>query len=178
MRSRLVVLFALGCGGSAPAPVVAPSQPAVPPPAPAEPSTMQGDPATRRHPTFGEGNAPEPLWRDATAAQDRAASLTWQELGPARRYALASGSVDATFGALVEIKAGSAAFWHMHGRDVEMVVLAGTIDYVESGQAKHTLERGAYVLQPGGYKHTENCVGGIDCVLYVRGDRGFVTKPM
>ena len=172
MRSRLALVFALGCGGSAPAPVAAPSQPAATPPEPvvAEPSQTTGDPATRSHPTFGEGPPISPPTPAANA---------WINQASGRRAALVSGSIEGgPFEALVEIKAGSAPFWHMHGRDVRMVVVSGTIEYVESGQPPHILAPGAYVDQPGGYKHTENCKAGADCVLYVRGERGFVTKAM
>ena len=66
----------------------------------------------------------------------------------------------------------------MHGRDVRMVVMAGNVEYYESGQPTVTLAPGSYVLQPGGYKHTESCAAGADCVLYIHGDRGFDIKPM
>ena len=66
----------------------------------------------------------------------------------------------------------------MHGHDLRIVVVSGTIEYVESGQAPHTLAPGAYVDQPGGYKHTENCTAAADCVLYIRGEHGFATKPL
>lgn len=113
------------------------------------------------------------------AGQQRVRSLAWQPYGPERRFAPVWGSVESgPVGLLVEIKAGTASFWHAHRHDVAMVVLAGTVVHVESGQAAHTLESGSYVLQPGGYKHSESCQAGMDCVLYIRADRGFAIKPL
>jgi hypothetical protein len=111
--------------------------------------------------------------------QQRAASLAWQAYGPERRFAPLWGKVEAgPFGVLVEVKAGSAPFWHMHGRDVRMVVLAGTFEFRESGHPVQSLAPGSYVQQSGGYKHTEGCAAGADCILYMHGDRGFDIKPM
>jgi hypothetical protein len=113
------------------------------------------------------------------AGNQRAPSRGFQPYGPDRQFAAMWGNPESgPFGVLVQIKAGAAPFWHMHGHDVRMVVLAGTVEYVESGQAKHTLAPGSYVQQSGGYKHTEGCSPGADCVLYVHGERGFDVKPM
>ncbi len=111
--------------------------------------------------------------------QQRAASRTWHEYGPDRRFALAWGNLEnGPAGVLVEIKAGTTPFWHMHGRDVRMVVLAGTVEYRESGKPAHALAPGSYVQQSGGYKHTEGCTAGTDCVLYIHSERGIDVKPM
>jgi hypothetical protein len=113
------------------------------------------------------------------AGQARAASLAWREYGPDRRVATLWGDpASGPAGVLVEVKAGSAAFWHMHRHDVRIVVLAGTVEYMESGQPMHTLAPGSYVLQPRGYKHTESCKLGADCVLYMHGDRGVDVKAL
>ncbi|HEY5923487.1 MAG TPA: hypothetical protein VIV11_17525 [Kofleriaceae bacterium] len=179
----LVLVLTLGCGGSQQA--VTPAAPAEQPPAstpePAEPSTTTGDPATRRNATVVPGDQATlaALPKEVVDAQKRAATLAWQAYGPDRRFALVSGSLESgAFAALVEVKAGSAAFWHMHGKDVRIVVLAGIVEYLESGQPTHTLAPGSSVLQPGGYKHSESCKAGSDCLLYVHGDRGFDVKPL
>ena len=103
---------------------------------------------------------------------------TWREYGPDRRIATLWEKPDGASGVLVEVKAGSPPFWHMHRHDVRIVVLAGTVEYLESGQPTHTLAPGAYVLQPRGYKHSESCKAGADCVLYIHSDRGFDVKPL
>jgi hypothetical protein len=111
--------------------------------------------------------------------QQRAASLSWQSYGPDRRFTPLWGNIESgPFGVLVEVKAGSQPFWHMHGRDVRMVVLDGTVEFLESGHQKHTLAPGSYVQQSGGYKHTEGCAGASNCLIYVHGERGFDVKPM
>jgi hypothetical protein len=109
----------------------------------------------------------------------RATYVTWEPYAADRRFARLWGNLESgPFGVLVEVKAGSSPFWHMHGRDVRMVVLAGTVEYLESGQPTHTLTPGSYVYQPGGYKHSESCKPGADCVVYMHGDRGFDVKPL
>ena len=125
--------------------------------------------------------SPCTVYDHSVAAGDpqRAVSLSWQAYGPDRRVARLWGNLESgPFGVLVELKAGSAPFWHMHGRDVRMVVLAGSVEYHESGQPTLTLAPGSYVHQPGGYKHTEGCAAGADCIVYVHGDRNFDVKPM
>jgi hypothetical protein len=115
----------------------------------------------------------------ASGDPQRATYVEWKPYDADRRVARSWGNLESgPFGVRVEIKAGSAAFWHMHGRDVRMVVLAGSVDYLESGQPTHTLAPGSYVYQPGGYKHTETCKAGTDCVLYIHGDRGFDVNAM
>lgn len=111
--------------------------------------------------------------------QQSAGSLAWESYGPDRQFAPAWGSLEAgAFGVIVELKPGTAAFWHMHGRDMRMVVLAGTIEYVQSGDPPHVLAPGSYVSQQGGYKHSERCTSASGCLLYIHGDRGFDVKPM
>jgi quercetin dioxygenase-like cupin family protein len=113
------------------------------------------------------------------SGQQRAASPSWRDYGPDRRFAALWGNLESgPFGVLVEVKAGTAPFWHMHGRDVRMIVLAGTVEFRESGHPVQALAPGSYVQQSGGYKHTEGCAAGADCVLYVHGDRGFDVKPL
>jgi quercetin dioxygenase-like cupin family protein len=113
------------------------------------------------------------------AGVQRATYKTWQDYGPDRRFALLWGDPKAgPAGVVVEMKAGTAPFWHMHGKDVRIVVLAGTVDFVQSGQEPHTLSPGGYVMQPGGFKHSESCKAGADCVLYIHGDQGVDVVPM
>jgi hypothetical protein len=113
------------------------------------------------------------------ADAQRATYRTWQDYGPDRRYAPLWGDVKAgPFGVVVEMKAGTAPFWHMHGKDVRMVVLAGTVDFQQSGQESRALTPGTYVMQPGGFKHSESCAAGADCVIYMHGERGFDIVPM
>lgn len=108
-----------------------------------------------------------------------ATSRAWTGYGPDRRLSPLWGNLESgPFGVLVEVKAGTAPFWHMHGRDVRMVVLAGTVEFRESGHPVQALAPGSYVQQSGGYKHTEGCAAGADCVLYVHGERGFDVKPL
>jgi hypothetical protein len=108
-----------------------------------------------------------------------AAAREWQPYGPDGRFAPLWGTLDGgAFGMLVELKAGTAPFWHIHGQDVRMIVLAGTVDYRASGREPHVLAPGSYVRQPGGFKHTESCQAGADCLLYLHGERGFDVKPM
>lgn len=115
-----------------------------------------------------------------TQRQSATTTLAWRDYGPDHRFALLWGDVAAgPAGVLVLVRAGSAPFWHMHRNDVRTVVLAGTVEYVESGQAAHALAPGGYVLSPRGYKHTESCrANGPDCVLYVHAERGFDVKPL
>ncbi len=107
------------------------------------------------------------------------AAREWHAYGPDRRFAPLWGTLDGgAFGMLVELKAGAAPFWHIHGQDVRMIVLAGTVEYRASGREPHVLAPGSYVRQPGGFKHTESCQAGADCLLYLHGERGFDVKPM
>jgi quercetin dioxygenase-like cupin family protein len=115
----------------------------------------------------------------ASGDPQRATYVEWKPYDADHRVARLWGNTESgPFGVLVEIKAGNPTFWHMHGRDVRMVVLAGTVEYLESGQSAHTLAPGSYVLLPGGYKHRESCKAGTDCVIYMHGDRGFDVKAM
>lgn len=108
-----------------------------------------------------------------------AAQREWHAYGPDRRFAPLWGTLDGgAFGMLVELKAGAAPFWHIHGQDVRMIVLAGTVEYRASGREPHVLAPGSYVRQPGGFKHTESCQAGADCLLYLHGERGFDVKAM
>lgn len=107
------------------------------------------------------------------------AEREWHTYGPDRRFASLWGTPDGgAFGMLVELKAGAAPFWHMHGQDVRMIVLAGTVELRASGHEPHVLAAGSYVHQPGGFKHTEGCQAGADCLLYLHGERGFDVKPL
>ncbi|HEX5063925.1 MAG TPA: cupin domain-containing protein, partial [Kofleriaceae bacterium] len=111
--------------------------------------------------------------------QQSAGSLAWEPYGPDRQFAPAWGTVETgSFGVFVELKPSTATFWHMHGHDVRMVVLAGTVEYAQSGDPAFTLTPGSYVSQQGGYKHSERCTSASGCVLYIHGDYGFDVRPM
>jgi quercetin dioxygenase-like cupin family protein len=219
----LLLLLAIGCGGTQTPPSPPPPAAREPSAEPAPPSTT-GDPATRRNATIIDAGAPGPLWSDDTgdgklvavplharpnqgpgrnvialtasgvcsatapctvydhtlpADPQRATYQTWEAYGPDRRIARLWGNLETgPAGVKVEVKAGAAPFWHMHRHDVRMVVLAGSVEYLESGQPTRTLTPGAYVLQPRGYKHSESCKAGADCVLYIHSARGFDVKPL
>jgi quercetin dioxygenase-like cupin family protein len=77
-------------------------------------------------------------------------------------------------GLYIKVPAGNAPFWHIHKADYHAVVLAGTLNNIESGSEAKDLPVGSYYMQPGGNKHTTNCkAGGPDCIVYV-----YMTGPM
>jgi quercetin dioxygenase-like cupin family protein len=81
-------------------------------------------------------------------------------------------------GMYVRIPAGSSPFWHIHKADYHAVVLAGTVNNIESGSEAKDLPVGSYYMQPGGNKHTTNCkAGGPDCIIYVYVTGAFDMKP-
>jgi quercetin dioxygenase-like cupin family protein len=81
-------------------------------------------------------------------------------------------------GMYVKIPAGNASFWHIHKFDYHAVVLAGTVNNIESGSEAKDLPVGSYYMEPGGYKHTTNCkADGPDCIIYVYVTGAFDMKP-
>lgn len=81
-------------------------------------------------------------------------------------------------GMYVRVPAGNEPYWQIHKSDYHAVVLAGTLNNIESGSEAKDLPVGSYYMQPGGYKHTTNCkAGGPDCILYVYVTGPFSSKP-
>lgn len=112
-------------------------------------------------------------------ARERPASGDARAYGPDRTFQLVSGDLaSGPVSVLVHIKAGTQPFWHIHRRDVHMVVVDGTVEFVQSGAGVHSLEPGSYVRQPGGYKHSERCTSSMDCVLYIHSEQDFDIKPL
>lgn len=71
-------------------------------------------------------------------------------------------------GMYFKIPAGSTPFWHIHKNDYHAVVLAGTVQNIESGKEAEAKDMpvGSYWYQPGGNKHTTNCKAGAECIVY------------
>ncbi len=97
--------------------------------------------------------------------------------GPARSALWGDGTKEAT-GMYIRVPAGNQSYWHIHKADYHAVVLAGTVNNIESGSEAKDLPVGSYYMQPGGNKHTTNCkAGGPDCIIYVYSVGAFETKP-
>lgn len=177
MRTALVLVLA-ACGGSSSPPPRA--TPLPPPPDTAPPPAAGGAPAPPNMPVvIGSGDAACEQSKDCMfytrSARDQhpAPGTPAQPYGPDRTFQ----PIDAD-SVLVQIKAGTQPFWHMHRHDAHLVVLAGTVEFLQSGAGVHSLEPGSYVRQPGGYKHTERCTSATDCVVYIHSDHGFDVKPL
>lgn len=114
-----------------------------------------------------KGAKPDPKY-----AEKRVKDLRWQPLdpknpkGPQWASLWGDGQSEPN-GFLLKIKAGNEPFWHIHKHDYHGVVLAGTINNIESGSEPNDLPVGSYWFEPGGYKHTTNCKAGADCIVYV-----------
>lgn len=128
--------------------------------------------------TAAKGAKPDPRY-----VEKRIKTATWSPID-AKLPALGSMAPlwgDASSqpnGMFVKIPAGNQTVWHIHKSDFQAVVLAGTVTHTQSGQDPLTLPVGAWVWQPGGYKHAETCnAGGADCILYVSHAGGFMVKP-
>ena len=117
------------------------------------------------------------------ARERRALELTWAPLD-AKPLQAAAATVwgdpkSAAHGMLLQLPAGGATFWHIHRHDYHGVVLAGTVDNLESGKASKDLPPGSYYFEPGGNKHTTNCkANGPECLLYVHFMGAYDVKAM
>lgn len=116
------------------------------------------------------------------ADEKRAFELTWAPLDGMTSAQVATVWGDPKTGAsgmLMKLPAGNARFWHIHRHDYHGVVLAGTVDNLESGRESKDLPVGSYYFQPGGFKHTTNCkAGGPECLVYVHAMGPFDIKAM
>ena len=125
-----------------------------------------------------KGAKPDPKY-----LEKKGKDLKWQPLDPQNAKgpqwaALWGDGQSEPNGFLLKIKAGSEPFWHIHKHDYHGIVLAGTINNMESGnQTAKDLPVGSYWMQPGGYKHTTNCKAGADCVVYLEFTGAFDVIP-
>ena len=117
-----------------------------------------------------------------TASEQRAHELSWTPLDASNpkgvQVATVWGDATSASGMLMKLPAGAAPYWHMHRHDYHGVVLGGTVDNLESGKAPKDLPAGSYYFQPGGNKHTTNCKGGGECMVYVHFMGAFDIKAM
>jgi len=121
---------------------------------------------------------------DAAYTEKRGKDLKWQAMDPKNpkgpQWASLWGDAQSEpNGFLLKLKAGNEAFWHIHKFDYHGIVLAGTLNNIESGSEAKDLPVGSYWMQPGGMKHTTNCkAGGPDCVVYLEFTGAFDVKPV
>lgn len=126
--------------------------------------------------TGGTGGGP--------ASETRAHELTWEPLDdtnafPAQLATVWGDPKTGPSGMLMKLPPGNATFWHMHRHDYHGVVLAGTVDQLESGRESKDLPPGSYYFEPAGYKHTTNCkADGPECIVYVHFTGPFDIKAM
>jgi len=120
---------------------------------------------------------------DPKAVEKTQKSLTWT-LFDAKNpkggaWAPAWGDMQAgENGMFIKLSAGNAAFWHIHSKDYQAVLLQGTLDHHESGTEGRELPVGSYWYQPGGNKHVDLCkAGGPDCIVYAYFVGPFDAKP-
>ena len=125
---------------------------------------------------FVHANAP------AESKELLAPDIQWAQLDPSRPDPLVSPLWgDGTKGAngfLMKMKAGGGPFWHIHRRDYHGVVLVGNVVSYESGTQPREMPPGSYWWQPGGNKHTTDCRGPSDCVIYLDFTGAFDVKPV
>jgi len=125
-----------------------------------------------------KGAKPDPRY-----VEKRLKDLKWQPLDPKNPKGptfapLWGDSQSEPNGFLLKLKAGSEPFWHTHKNDYHGVVLAGTINNIESGtEPPKDLPVGSYWMQPAGNKHTTNCKAGADCVVYLHFEGAFDVVP-
>jgi quercetin dioxygenase-like cupin family protein len=128
--------------------------------------------------TAAKGAKPDP-----TAVEKTLKAAKWTPFDPnspkgAAWSPLWGDSTKEPAGMYIKVPAGNQPFWHIHKADYHAVVLAGTVNNIESGSEAKDLPVGSYYMQPGGNKHTTNCkAGGPDCVIYVYVTGPFDTKP-
>lgn len=125
---------------------------------------------------FVHANAPaEPR---ELLAQD----IQWAPLDPSRADPVVAplwgDGTKGPNGFLMKMKAAGAPFWHIHKHDYQGVVLVGNVVSYESGTQPRTLPPGSYWWQPGGNKHTTDCAGPSDCVIYLDFTGAFDVKPV
>lgn len=120
---------------------------------------------------------------DPNAKEVALKGIKWTPFDPKnpKGASWASAWGDPTAGAsglYIKIPAGNQPFWHTHKADYHAVVLAGTLNEVESPTDVKDLPVGSYYMQPGGNKHTTNCkAGGPDCIIYVYMTDTMDTQP-
>lgn len=97
---------------------------------------------------------PDPIERTSLEWNDQLATL-WQD------------SKAGPVGVLIKLEPGAGPFWHIHRRDYHGVVVSGTVVSYESGTEPKELGPGSYWWQPNGNKHTTDCKGTTECVIYM-----------
>jgi quercetin dioxygenase-like cupin family protein len=111
-----------------------------------------------------------------------AKDIQWAPLDPSRPDPVVSplwgDGTKAANGFLMKMKAGGAPFWHIHRRDYHGVVLVGNVVSYESGTEAREMPPGSYWWQPNGNKHTTDCKGPSDCVIYLDFTGAFDVKPV
>ncbi|HSD87097.1 MAG TPA: DUF4437 domain-containing protein [Kofleriaceae bacterium] len=111
-----------------------------------------------------------------------ASDLKWAQLDPARPdpvvVPLWGDGTAGPNGFLMKMKAGGGPFWHVHKNDYQGVVLVGNVVSYESGTQPRTMPPGSTWWQPGGNKHTTDCQGPTDCVIYLDFAGAFDVKPV
>jgi quercetin dioxygenase-like cupin family protein len=108
--------------------------------------------------------------------------LKWTPLDPSRPDPLVvplwgDGTKEPN-GFLMKMKAGGGPFWHIHHQDYSGVVLAGNVVSYESGHEAEEMPPGSYWWQPNGNKHTTDCKGPSDCVIYLDFTGAFDVKAV
>ena len=97
--------------------------------------------------------------------------LEWAKLDPAREDPLVAplwgDGKTGPNGFLMKMKPGGGPFWHIHRRDYHGVVLQGTVVSYESGSQPKEMAPGSYWWQPNGNKHTTDCKGTTECIVYL-----------
>ena len=97
--------------------------------------------------------------------------LEWAKLDPAREDPLVAplwgDGKTGPNGFLMKMKPGGGPFWHIHRRDYHGVVLQGTVVSYESGSQPKDMPPGSYWWQPNGNKHTTDCKGPTECIVYL-----------
>lgn len=108
-----------------------------------------------------------------------AADLKWVDLDPtgAPGVKLATLWGDPTagpFGAFFLLPAGFAAPLHTHTHPMKLVIVSGTYIQQQDGARAFRLDRGSYLMQPGGnYRHTTSCDSDSDCLFFVEAEGAF-----
>lgn len=97
---------------------------------------------------------PEPMERTTLEWEKDIATL-WQD------------SKAGPVGFFMKLKPGAGPFWHIHRRDYHGVVIAGTVVSYESGKEPTEMGPGSYWWQPNGNKHTTDCKGPAECIVYM-----------